>query len=234
MRLLSSDYDGTLKDGLVNLKFNIRALRKFIKHGNLFLLNTGRPFDSIKEEIKIFNIPYSYLSCSDGTILYDNQDNLLYYKHIEDDTISEVISLIKAFNRIYNENINYQLDKVDDHIIDVHIIIGEIDEPKKDFLELLLELTKSYEINLSGSVEHGHIYVVKKCTKSTPIKFIQDFKNIDRCDIFSVGDNWNDVEMIKEYNGFAIKSSRLGQQNKYATIDSVGQLVKLIDVKKKK
>ena len=51
MKLLVSDYDKTLKNGSVILKLNLKYLKKFIQDGNMFLLNTGRPYQSIKKEI---------------------------------------------------------------------------------------------------------------------------------------------------------------------------------------
>ena len=46
---------------MMDLKLNIKRLNKFIQDGNIFLLNTGRPYDSIIKEIIKYKIPYHYL-----------------------------------------------------------------------------------------------------------------------------------------------------------------------------
>ena len=43
MKLLVSDYDGTLKSDVKNLKININAIKKFMDEGNTFCIATGRP-----------------------------------------------------------------------------------------------------------------------------------------------------------------------------------------------
>ena len=43
------------------------------------MLNTGRDYNSIKEEVDKNHIPYNYLACNDGTILLDENDKLVHY-----------------------------------------------------------------------------------------------------------------------------------------------------------
>ena len=79
-KLLVSDYDGTFYSDLRNLKINIKAIEKFRKAGNLFAISTGRAYDSIKKECKKHNIPYDYLFCNDGAVLFNKDDGLIYAK----------------------------------------------------------------------------------------------------------------------------------------------------------
>ena len=51
MKLLVSDYDGTLKSDIKNLMVNIEAINEFRKKGNHFSIATGRDYYSIKKEI---------------------------------------------------------------------------------------------------------------------------------------------------------------------------------------
>ena len=79
-KLLVSDYDGTFYSDLRNLKINIKAIEKFRKAGNLFAISTGRAYNSIKKECEKHNIPYDYLFCNDGAVLFNKDDELIYAK----------------------------------------------------------------------------------------------------------------------------------------------------------
>lgn len=95
MILLASDYDNTLNAFDLDLYINIFYLEDFIKKGNLFLLNTGRPYKSIKREINKYKIPYNYLSCNDGNILFDNNSNVLYNSNLDYNLFLELENLKK-------------------------------------------------------------------------------------------------------------------------------------------
>ena len=79
-KLLVSDYDGTILTTKNDLKLNLRFINKFMNNGNIFCLSTGRPFDSIYEEIQKYNIEFDYLTCCNGRVLLDNQYNILFKK----------------------------------------------------------------------------------------------------------------------------------------------------------
>ena len=64
-KLLVSDYDLTLKliydfDNDLLIRANVAAIKKFMDEGNIFMLNTGRAYDSIKEEVNKNHVPYNY------------------------------------------------------------------------------------------------------------------------------------------------------------------------------
>lgn len=77
-KILASDYDGTLFYTVEGLRINVEAVKEFIKQGNIFILNTGRPYSSIKKEIDEHNIEYDYLSCTDGSLLLDKDGNVCF------------------------------------------------------------------------------------------------------------------------------------------------------------
>ena len=57
MKLLSSDYDGTLNVFEYDIWLNLAYINNFISRGNIFVLNTGRAYDSITKEIDKYQIP---------------------------------------------------------------------------------------------------------------------------------------------------------------------------------
>ena len=130
MILLASDYDNTLNTFDLNLYINIIYLKKFMEKGNIFLLNTGRAYESIKREIDKYQIPYNYLGCNDGNILFDKDSNILYNSNLSNNLFSEFENLKKKFDVII-EPIKFQ-----DNLLEFEIIISKISE------KFLIELNK--------------------------------------------------------------------------------------------
>ena len=52
MKLLASDYDGTLRYGQDIMEEDIEALREWKNDGNLFVIVTGRSYESIDAQIQ--------------------------------------------------------------------------------------------------------------------------------------------------------------------------------------
>src|SRR5574344_513211 len=99
MKLLVSDYDGTLNPDcthLEELRLNIKAIRNLKESGHKFMLSTGRNFSSIKEEIKKHNIPYDYLSCNDGAALFNENDELIMASYIDGHVLNDLIPILES------------------------------------------------------------------------------------------------------------------------------------------
>lgn len=71
--LIVSDYDGTLKkdENIEKLKKNLKILRSFLTDDLNIMVSTGRLYKSIRSEADKFEIPFNYMSCANGNILFD-------------------------------------------------------------------------------------------------------------------------------------------------------------------
>lgn len=224
MLLLASDYDKTLKTTEYDLRLNIKFLKKFIDNGNIFLLNTGRPYESIKREIDKYDIPFNFLGCNDGNIMFDNSSNILYTADMN--------------NNLYNE-LNYICDKFkilvkpiifNDKILEFELITLHID--KIFWLELHKFMIK-YKLCFKVFKESDgyHIYIYSNLiNKKTPIEYLKKSFDISYSDIYTIGDHYNDLEMIRDYNGYSMKWAK--KEVKAVSIDTcltVASLIKKID-----
>ena len=192
MKLLSSDYDGTLNVFEYDIWLNLAYINNFISRGNIFVLNTGRAYDSIKKEIDKYHIPYNYLACNDGNLLLEPV--------------------------IYNGN-----------VLEYELITSHIDD------KFLLELNMICSLyNLCYKTFHikdkQHIYICdKSISKSTAINKISELEKIEKCDIFTIGDDQNDFEMINDFNGYTFPWGKDELKNvSHGICDSVACLIKKI------
>lgn len=201
MKLLVTDYDNTLElhydftDNISILKRNIKAINKFMKN-NLVCIATGRHFDAIYKTLIENNIKFNYLCANNGAELYDGSYNLLYCLPIEEQDLG---ILMKLRDKVFFRNpCNSKL------ISSANLYFDNL----KDF-----EQTKEYlSNNLKESfVEYKYpkIKVInKKCNKLDIIKIIQDLEKIDDKNIYTIGDDVNDIKMIQRYNGYSLITAK--------------------------
>lgn len=197
MKLLSSDYDGTLNAFGCSLFINLPFIKRLREDGHIFVLNTGRSFDSIKSKIVKYHIPYDYLSCNDGNLLLNSNDEVIYSTNMDNDISIVLGELKKKFPHIKLKPMIY-----DNKILEYQIIISKMDK------EFFLELNRICGLyNLCYKTFHianqRYLYICdNKISKSTAINKIVELENIFNCDIFTVGDDLNDYEMIRDFNGY--------------------------------
>ena len=268
-KLLVSDYDKTLKVNYdfkndLLMKINVKAIKKFLSEGNVFMLNTGRAFDSIKDEIIKNNIPYSYLACNDGTLLLDNKDRLLKmyditnplynyeylvttfntkkidytidggYIVLSQDTFANnpniadkyylnynivdgkvyltPLTVQEAIQRFISRFDSYKLTewKHDDYLLEYEIyrkdpkIVFSVYNDKSKIVDELNLFARLFGLQLAVFMERFMFLRHDKITKSTMIEDLRDILDIDKDNVFTIGDNYNDFQMIKDYHGYTM------------------------------
>lgn len=223
MNLLISDYDQTLSMDDITLKINLKKVEEFRNQGNIFMLSTGRDYTSIKAEIKKYNIPYDYISCNNGISLYNSDDKLIEYHYLDKNDLRYSNYLKLKYNDTINitdisSNINDLIDYRVIEIKDIH------------YKDIMLEIEKYFKQYLQFSdylIKYNCIYLIRKNTnKSTPIKFLEDRFRLSKENIFTIGDNDNDSEMIHDYNGFTMLwGSKKAQQYALKKYLLVAQLI---------
>ncbi len=221
--LIVSDYDGTLKrnDDKIELQKNINALKTLLIEDVRIMISTGRLYKSIRSEIDNFIIPFNYLSCANGNVLFDEKFNILY-KTIAN---SEILKILKP----YYKNI-FSLEMLDEYgmrtnkePVEILIKIEEEKNIRRQIVDQLL-LSPNVDYCTDGNNKYTiHIFSLSNKTKT--IDFLKNRKRITTDKIYTIGDGSNDLDMIKEYNGFIIgkqfdKSEDLNAIPKYETFDA--------------
>ena len=269
-KLLVSDYDLTLKviydfehDFLI--KANIEAIKELMANGHIFMLNTGRDYNSIKEEVIKNHIPYNYLACNDGTILLDEHDGLVHYYdlHMRDydyeflfyklkennlnphailggmciDTNKELLNIEEIANKYYlNYNISNDMvcfspmplskalikfiSKYPDFKLKTWEQFNKLLEyevsPKNKFqifnivkdnnemLEDINLIARLYHIQLKIFMDKVAYVRRYGIDKTSMIEEVRKKEEIDKDDVYTIGDNYNDFEMIRDYHGYTL------------------------------
>jgi len=233
MKLLVSDYDGTIKtfDKNPNLiesyifKNNIKEINAFVNNDNKFIIATGRNTTSIQKEINKYKILYNYLISYNGRVIVDKDNNILNAEYIDNDFICELDNLYMKDLTLYNE---YKETNYENKLIYIYVTLGS----RKNINDYINYLKDKYpNLEISYNILFNTLIVRRKYNKLMAINELLGLNIIDinREDIITIGDDKNDKEMIKYYNGYRMLISNpklLFTTNNVAT--SVHKLIKKI------
>lgn len=193
MKLIVSDFDLTFFDQ--NYDENIRLINKFVEKGNIFVIATGRGFESLKKDVENKNIKYQYLVCSDGSVILDKDFNLLQTVVFEPKIINEIIEKIQTDN-------NLKLLEIDENNDGISAIYAKFSSMEYA-THILSDILKQYDVKGYVST-HGIKIINKNISKVSGVEYIKKILNCSDKDIYAIGDRINDFEMINKYNGYLI------------------------------
>lgn len=210
MKLIVSDFDLTFFDE--NYDENIKLINNFVDKGNMFVIATGRSYELLKKEIENKNIKFKYLICSDGAVILDENLNILR-QIVFDDYIIEIIEYLKKDTNL----LSIDIDSNNLGISGVYCVFDDM-EYAKVVLGFILN-----NYNVDGYITtHGINIINKGISKVNGIDYIKDILKIKDENIYTVGDNVNDLEMITKYNGYWVG-------NKNNSVNNFKEFIEQID-----
>lgn len=228
--ILISDMDGTLLDNNGKLSHeNKKAIDYFISKGGNFTLATGRMIASAGRFLDDINVTLPVILYN-GAKIYDYKNNRVVYEKFIEDERKDIIISVKKDNptlgiEIYSEEkifiyssckytsrfsklgyeVIYDLPKETWNKNWTKVLIvgeeNEIDELEERFVTTY---------GAGNIVRSGARYLEimpNETSKGKAIENLVDMYNMKSHNIIAVGDNMNDIEMIKiaDY-GFCVKS----------------------------
>lgn len=215
MKLFITDYDGTLYIDDSKIKENNKKLKKLQGNDFKIIISTGRSYPSIKNQVDIHNIPYDYLSCADGSIIYDKDGNILKLYCMNADIIKPFQDFYKNLNYeeiqfSYPEGYSNLLHDDNSKLLGINICLSTINYTK-EIVNDFLDMSKKYpNYNFLNYMHPNFSYLCIKprgVTKSSTIKYLMEKLDVINKDVYVIGDSYNDYEMIRDYNGVAMNTS---------------------------
>lgn len=214
MKLFITDYDGTLFTSEESIKKNILKLKELQKNDFIIVISTGRSYPSIKEQIKMYNIPYDYLTCADGSVTFDNKGNLVNCYKIDKDIVKPFMDYYKDLNYeeiqfSYTDSYQNQYNENKD-LLGINICISTRLYTEK-LVKSFYKLKKKYrQFNYLAYSHPNYSYLCVKpvnISKSSAVSFLAKELNIKKHDIYLIGDSSNDLEMLKDFKGVCMTNS---------------------------
>lgn len=230
-KLLVSDYDQTFYINDEDIEKNKIAVNEFRKKGNIFVIATGRSYADFMKKKNQYNIEYDYLIINHGATILDKKENIIFNEKIP----NEILDSLKFDLHIENSERNFccsilesRVDFEYKNLTKIHVKYNDLEYSNK----ILKKLEEKYNSFLNSYLVSGNSIEIisKNANKSKAIKLLSKEIEIVQEEIYTIGDSYSDFEMVKDYNGYAMKESVNGLKNvALEEIDSVSDLIRKIE-----
>ena len=220
MKLLVSDYDGTINfHGKIN-KEDYISLQRFYEEGNILMISSSRSFLSLYSEMLKYNIPFSLLCCNNGNAIF--KDNKLI--DVNNLTKKELLDMYDIFTSFPTNSKFIKYEAFGNIVIDNPLYVKTIlsqETAFESYNEQFIEksLATDYYLN------EGIIFSNRR-QKDYAVRTVMRNYNIDKQNVYTIGDGDNDYEMLEGYNGYTFpwQSSKV-KQLKLPVVNSVSELI---------
>lgn len=199
MKVIGSDFDGTITTNKVILDSTRKAIKKFRDNGNVFVIVTGRSVPKFKEGIEKYNIDFfDYVICANGSIVLDKNLNCIEKNIMNHYAIESVLNILldeKNKQIIFNtENESYKIYgksdylKITDPILSISLVFDTVEDRMSYHFEENKEISV-YSNNIFTDILSGGV------SKATAILGL--FSKIKGDNLFTIGDGENDICMLE-------------------------------------
>ena len=249
MKIAASDYDGTLYvDGRVDPE-EIAAITRWRSAGNIFGLATGRDLSLTVYETDRWGIPFDFLVCLNGATVYDRDRKNLQSIDIPDEIMPDLLG-----HPAIRQSLFYQLCA--EGLLYLHVNGEEIPplphrpptamvsfeeslrvkkiqqvamiyQDAEECEQCAAALRKSFENVLSPQRNGRALDVTRQgVDKSTGIATVAALSGWSENELLAVGDNLNDIPMLRRFRGFAVERAEDAVKREAAAVcASVGQML---------
>lgn len=242
MKILATDYDGTLRQQQRVDKADILAIKKWRKNDNIFGIVSGRSMESIISEIALHNFEVDFMIGNNGGVIYDLNKKHINTQFMNGDSALKIMEYLCSENAVkcFHTNDGYGRSRFeypynsenrsrtkqecrDNKVAQIVVSIQDIDELKK----IAKYISEHFGDEVEPFMNIDCIDIVPKgVDKAIGLGKLIEYYQWNNEDVYTIGDSHNDLPMLLKYQGCAIKS---GIEEVTSTIsakvESVGELI---------
>lgn len=226
-KLLATDYDGTFRrKGIITVR-TVRAVEKYRLAGGKFGFVTGRGRDfteSLKRDCPDkAAVGYDFLILYNGSLITDGDGNVLYEFPIPRELFFRIEKRIEKEDGL----VSHSKAGADEYYAHYYATFTDY----RAALKAADALNKEMGDEIAAFVNGPHVNIGLKGTgKAEGISLVLEHFGLTEEECAVVGDDFNDIGMIKAHSGWAVKSGRAPVKRAASHLcASVGQLaLKLI------
>ena len=220
MKILASDYDGTMKYGDHVTEEDIAAIRQWKDEGNLFVIDTGRSMESILEESRKYRLPVDYYITNNGGMLFDVEGKELFSSFLDNSTALSIMHMTLQLDQVvsYVVNDGWHRHRIIIHDnLEEHRYPGLMPDMKEEelmktgrYAQIVIscsdmkyasELAQTLRSCFSGIAAYANRYVCdivpEGISKAHGLHFLSDFLHVDEKNIYAIGDAENDIPLME-------------------------------------
>lgn len=203
MKILGSDFDNTLYffNDEETTKKNVAAVKKFISKGNIFCIITGRTYLEIKEDLVKLGLPYTYMVCADGALIFDSTDYCLKKINLDRTIVERTVEILRENGYDPYLEDGYNITTNPDDCIKVSSLYATT---KEEGIKIAERLAK--ELNVYAYASRRHVNVNNPLNdKKQAVERLAEVANLNITDFHVIGDDVNDYEMLEAFDAAMVE-----------------------------
>ncbi len=229
-KIVVSDYDQTFYINDDDIEINKKNIQNFREAGNLFIIATGRSYMDFKKKANAYNLEYDYLIINHGATILDGDDNIIFNVSIDNsiiDNIKEDMNLEKTMSHfccsLFDSRVEFEYKDLTK--IEARYYNKEDAWERNEYINNKYgEYVNSYFLT-SNSIE----IISNKTSKSHAITVLLEKLHIAKENVYTIGDGYSDMEMIRDFNGYCMEDSVPELKEITSNVvKSVSELVKIV------
>lgn len=251
MKVLASDYDGTLRvNNDVSIQ-NIEAIKRWRATGNVFGIITGRSVPTILQQIQEYQVEVDFIVCNNGGIMIDDKGVIIEKTVISEPIVGDVIKTIKTLPiEAYELNNGYGRARC---VLNEQAILRK-SIPNMSETELLQEggvsqmvlQVKNVELAFAVAEQLNTLYsneieafanllcvdiVAKDVNKAQGMIKVAKMHKYPLDRIYTIGDADNDLSMLTMFHGATLRHAdkAIQAQVKYV-VDDVASYIRILEL----
>lgn len=230
-KILISDYDQTFYINDEDIELNKIAVEKFRKDGNIFVFATGRSYEEFKNKVNEYDLKYDYAILNHGATILNSNDEVIENFAIANSIIPNIKEDILNTKFIKYFCCSLFESRVDFNYQDLTKIYAKYDNK-----ELAMKVNEIINCKYGNYINSYYVtknsieIISNKTNKFYAIELLTKRLDIFRDNIYTIGDGYSDIEMIRNYKGYCMKDSveELLDYCKDKKVESVSELIRKI------
>ncbi len=154
-----------------------------------------------------YKLKWDYLIINHGATILDKNNNIISNYTIDNDVIKNIKKDLEIEKAIKYFCCNLENSRTDFNDKDLTKIYAKYEKDKAEQINSLINKKYSEFVNCYLVSGNAVEIISNKTCKSYAIEEIAQIENINQEEIFTIGDGYSDIEMIKNYNGYCMEKS---------------------------
>lgn len=226
MKLIASDYDGTLNRNGVQDHVS-RAIDDWQAAGNKFGVVSGRGMPSLLWVMEKDPVICDFLIANNGAVLADGKGNVISYHHRDAGLCGEIVPFVLehqgkyaivcfAENEFYVVRDEQKARHADDgkyqtadtYTPSAFTQISTVSETRSEAMQLAEAINREFAGKVTALVNGRSIDIVPYgVDKAEGIRELCALWKLDTDAVRTVGDNYNDEAMIRAFTSYAVENA---------------------------
>ena len=225
MKIIISDIDSSLSD--LNNEDLMKSLKIFLSKGNKFIIATSKAINYVADILSLSDLIAEYYICNDGAAIFDKYFNILYRKDLKQNIVRPIYQMLEDDSNILETYVDTSHGFVTDtKMVANGLVARPINDTKAEIL--LNNITLKYP-NVHGHISDNMINIIDiEASKKNAIDFLEQDYRLNTSNVYVLGRDNSDLELMEKYNGYVLKDSSLDLK-KYSK-GEVKDLKELVDL----